>query len=189
MAKKKVVKINIQLRSIEEPDIDIIHVHQNTDCIFDLSGLLGNDLPWAPLSKAQIRKKIETKLERERTSLFGILVEDTGLVGLGYFSAGWDPWSPSVGLIIWPEYRRQGYGTEAALLLLKHGFEESLAHVINAENVDWNPEGIKFILNLGFKESGLARRDGLRHGQFFDTLYFDMLRKEYNAKYGMGGER
>ena len=91
MAKKYSKKKSIQFRSIEEPDIEVIHNHQNTDCTFDLSGILGNDLPWTPMSKAQIMKKVEKKLEGDRTSLFGIYMEDIGLVGLGYFSAGWDP--------------------------------------------------------------------------------------------------
>ncbi len=179
----------IQFRSIEEDEIKTIHKHQNTDCTYDLVGDFELDLPWAPATLDQIKTKLEEYQKKERTSIFAIFSNDDKFAGIAALSAEWDPWNPHMGVTIWPEHRRKGFGTEAAKLLLQAAFGDSVAHVVNCGVPDHNKEGLAFAESLGFKNQGAERRVGVIDGKFFDYVLLDMLRDEYLKLYPKEGER
>jgi len=171
----------VELRSVEDVELATIHKHHKREFRLELSEFLNLDLLWAPLGQAQIKAKIDEKQKEERSTLFSIWSKNNEFVGLGYFTAGWDPWCPFIDVIVWPEFRRKGYGTETVRLLLEAAFENSIAHVIECSAPDWNPAGLAFAEHLGFKRAGSSRRSGIIDGKFFDRLFFDMLRDEYLA--------
>ena len=178
----------IQFRSIEEDEIKAIHKHQNTDCTYDLVGDLELDLPWAPATLDQIKAKLAEYQKKEHTAIFAIYSKDDEFVGIADFSSRWDAWNPHMGVTIWPEHRRKGFGTEATKLLLKAAFDDSVAHVVNCGVPDHNKEGLAFAESLGFKNQGAERRAGVIDGEFFDYVLLDMLRDEYLKLYPKGGE-
>jgi RimJ/RimL family protein N-acetyltransferase len=178
----------IQFRSIEEDEIKAIHKHQNTDCIFELSGELDLDLPWAPATLDQIKAKLEELQKKERTAISAIYSNEDEFVGIAVLSAEWDTWNPHMGVTIWPEHRRKCFGTEVAKLLLEIAFDTSVAHVVNCGMPDFNKEGLAFAESLGFKNQGAERRAGVMDGKFFDYVLLDMLRDEYLELYPKGGE-
>ncbi len=186
--RRELASDKIQFRSIEEDETKTIHKHQNTDCTYDLSGELDLDLPWAPATLEQIKAKLEEFQKKECTAIFAIFSSDDECVGIAAFSAEWDPWNPHMGVTIWPEHRRKGFGTEAAKLLLKAAFGNSVAHVVNCGVPDYNKEGLAFAESLGFKNQGAERRAGVMDGKFFDYVLLDMLREEYLKLYPKGGE-
>jgi RimJ/RimL family protein N-acetyltransferase len=104
------------------------------------------------------------------------------------FSSRWDTWNPHLGVIIWPEHRRKGFGTEAVKLLLRAAFDNSVAHVVATGVPDFNKEGLAFAESLGFKNQGAYRRAGVVNGEFFNYVLLDMLRDEYLKLYPKGGE-
>jgi RimJ/RimL family protein N-acetyltransferase len=171
----------IELRSIEDVQLAEIHKHHNRELRLELSDFMNLEFPWVPLNQTQIKAKLEEMQKEERTALFGIWSRNNEFMGLGCFAANWDPWCPFINIIIWPQCRRKGYGTEAARLLLEAAFNNSIAHVIGCSAPEWNPVGIDFAESLGFKRAGASRRSGFIDGKFFDRFYFDMLRDEYMA--------
>ncbi len=171
----------VELISIEEEQLEEIHRLQNGELALELSEFMNLPISWVPLSLSEIRAKIEEMRKEERTSIFSIWSKNNEFVGLGYFSANWDPWCPYMNVIIWPQFRRRGYGRETAMLLLDAAFNNSIAHVVGCSAPDWNSDGIAFATSLGFKKAGAGRRFGIIEGKFFDQLYFDMLRDEYMA--------
>ena len=179
---------NIEFRSIEESEIDLIHKHQNGDCREDLSQMLDFDDIWAPMSKDQIKEKVEEVRKEERTLIFSIWTRDGQCIGMADYTARWDPWCPHFGILIWPEFRRKGHGKEAAVLLLRACFERSLAHNVGGWCAEWNSAGLAFAEKLGFTKVGIMRRCGFRNGEFTNGIFFDMLRPEYMAKYSPGGD-
>ncbi len=177
----------IRFRSIEEDEIKTIHKHQNTDCIDDISNMLEFDLPWAPATLDHIKSKIGEIRKKDHTTLFAIFSKDDEFIGMAIFGASWDTWSPYIHVLIWPEHRRKGFGTEAANLLLEASFNRSLAHVTCCSVSDYNKEGLAFAESLGFKNQGAERRVGMMDEEFFDQVYLDILREEYLAMRSEGG--
>ncbi len=167
------------LRSVEEEEIAEIRSLQNGGCRYEISGLLEFDPAWAPMSTDQVKAKLEEIRKEERNAVFGILSTGEELVGMGRFSADWDPQCPFLAVVIWPEHRRKGFGSEAATLLLEMCFGQSVARVVSCWIPEWNQDGLAFAESLGFKRCGIERRAGMRDGRFFNGVFLDMLRSEY----------
>ena len=178
----------LEYRSIEEPDIDLIHKYQNGECRHELSGILGFGESWAPMSKSQIKEKIDKTIKEKRTAIFTIWTRDGKCIGMSDYYSRWDPRTPHFGIVIWPEYRRQGYGTQAVEEMLKRCFEDSIAHSTSGYAEEWNEASLAFMDKLGFTKVGIERRAGIRNGKFYDGIFLDMLKTEYLARYSGGDE-
>lgn len=178
----------IHFCSIEQEQLEEIHKRQNTDCTYDLSMDLDLDPSWAPATLDQTKAKLEEFQKKDRTSIFAILSKDDEFIGIAAYSARWDTWNPHIGVTIWPEHRRRGFGTEAAKLLLYAAFDDSIAHVVSTGVAGYSKEGIAFAESLGFKKQGAMRRAGMIGGEFIDHMFFDILREEYDELYPKEGE-
>jgi RimJ/RimL family protein N-acetyltransferase len=95
---------------------------------------------------------------RERHAEFGILLGER------------DCWS-------------QGYGTEAARLILDHGFNRLNLHRIFLRVIDYNARGQASYAKLGFVEEGRLRQHHWREDGWHDMLYMGLLRDEFNARW------
>ncbi len=177
------------LRSVEDEEVAEIRDFQNGECRYEVSGMLDFDPAWAPMSTAQVKSKLEEILKEPRTAVFGIRSTGDELVGVGRFDAEWDPQSPFLQVVVWPEHRRKGYGTEVAGLLLEMCFGQSVARVVGCWVPEWNREGLAFAESLGFRRCGVERRAGMRDGRFFDGVFLDLLRGEYLERRGRAEAR
>jgi len=177
------------LRSVEAAEIAEIRNLQNGDCRYEISGMLDFDPAWAPMSTDQVKAKLEEVRKEDRTAVFAIWSAREELVGLGRFGAEWDPQCPFLQVVIWPEHRRKGLGTEAATLLLELTFGQSVARVANCWVPAWNTDGLAFAESLGFRRCGIERRAGMRDGRFYDGVFLDMLRGEYLERREKEGAR
>ncbi len=75
----------------------------------------------------------------------------------------------------------KGFGTEAATLIVKHGFEELNLHRIYLGTQDDNAGMQKLAATLGFKEEGRTRESIFKGGKFKDLIYYGLLRHEWKA--------
>jgi len=170
----------ITFKPLEESEIIRIKEHQNSDCAFDISEMIDFEPHWAPISLEELKEKLKEKQKKPRTSIFSIWTKQNDeYVGIAQWSASWDTWCPDVGVIIWPEFRRKGYGTEAARKLLDISFLQSPGHTVVSAAQDWNIPSQNFIKSLGFKDSGKMRRIGMKDGKYYDLIFFDILKNEY----------
>ena len=172
----------IEFKSIEEPEIIEIHKHQNGKCNYELSNVLDNEPAWTPMTLEQVKEAISKNQKKDRTSMFSIWADNV-FVGMGAWSSNWDTWGPWNYVIIWPEHRRKGHGTEAAKKLLSRSFSDSPAHALDTGTAEWNSPAIAFIKSLGFKEAGKFRLSNIKDGKYYDDLIFDILKTEY---FGVG---
>ena len=168
----------ISLRSIDEKELEEIHSYQNSDCTRDVAEFFDMPVKWAPMSIAEIREKIEGEKDNKRIRYFSIWHEND-FVGIGTFTSNWDTWGPYAGIVIWPEFRNKGLGTEAAKQLLDMSFLENPAHAMVQGAPDWNIPSIGLIKKLGFKEAGRMRDADMKNGKHHDWLFFDILKSEY----------
>ncbi len=90
-----------------------------------------------------------------RNAIFGILIGDK------------DAWG-------------QGYGPEAARLILKYGFEELGLHRIGLEAYSHNARALRAYEKAGFIHEGTLRESYFRHGTFHDTIVMSILASEWS---------
>jgi RimJ/RimL family protein N-acetyltransferase len=82
------------------------------------------------------------------------------------------------------EFWRQGFGTEAARLLLKYVFEDLGFNRLKSDTHLRNKASWKFQESLGFVREGVSRQDKYIGGEYVDDVLYGMLRDEYRRLYG-----
>ncbi len=78
-----------------------------------------------------------------------------------------------------PDYRSNGYGTEAIKLLLDYGFNYMNLNTINLSVLACNERAIKCYKKCGFKEAGVLRKSKYVNGKYYDTILMDILAEEF----------
>lgn len=77
------------------------------------------------------------------------------------------------------EYWSKGFGTEAAKLLIKYGFDQLNLHRISSSAWSFNDRSIRMHIKLGFSEEGRRREIVYKNGDYCDEVTFGLLRKEW----------
>ena len=76
-------------------------------------------------------------------------------------------------------YWSKGYGTEAAALIIRYGFEQLNLHRISSSAFSFNERSIKMHLKVGFKEEGRRREVFFKNGAYCDEVMFGLLREDW----------
>ena len=80
------------------------------------------------------------------------------------------------------EYCGKGYGTEAMNLILDYAFNSLNLHSVHLWAVESNERAVKSYGKCGFRYAG-RRRDAVTIlGKTFDSVYMDILDREFEAK-------
>lgn len=110
--------------------------------------------------------------------------EDWTLIGnSGFFDLDHTAHSGEIGIMIGDKsYWNRGYGTEAMLLLLRHGFETLNLHRIFLRVYASNPRAIRSYEKAGFVHEGRLRDAVYRRGSYGDVLMMSVLHPEWDAK-------
>lgn len=87
------------------------------------------------------------------------------------------------GLGIFPPYHRQGYASEAIILLLRYFFMELRYQKVVASVYDFNMASIGLHKKLEFSQEGRMRRMFYTVGEYYDEVILGMLREEFQEKY------
>lgn len=75
--------------------------------------------------------------------------------------------------------RGQGYGREAGLLLLDHGFNALNLHRIACGTFENNAAMLKLAAALGMRREGRRRKAAFKQGRYLDIVEFGVLADEY----------
>ena len=76
-------------------------------------------------------------------------------------------------------YWGRGYATEAALEMLRYGFEDLELHRIFASHFKHNPASGRVLRKLGMRHEGCQREHLRKWDQFVDSELYGILRKEW----------
>ena len=79
------------------------------------------------------------------------------------------------------DYWSKSYGTEAARLIIRYGFEQLNLHGINSFAISFNERSLRLHLKAGFKEEGRQREAVFKNGDYHDHVMFGLLKKEWQA--------
>ena len=145
--------------------------------------------PARPLSPGQVKKKYEA-FEKERDKQFYFALRTRAPDGpgrlLGFGQLKWIDWmhgGAELRLGIGASADRgQGYGGEAARLLLHYAFEELGLHRLTAMTFEYNPGAMRFLERQGFQLEVRMRRAVQRDFRRWDTLGYGLLRPEWEQQ-------
>jgi RimJ/RimL family protein N-acetyltransferase len=127
---------------------------------------------------------------RKRWEEDGMLGEDgsTLLVGKGAERIGLVAWRKQVttsvsycweiGLVLAPEFRGRGYGTEAQKLLVRYLFDHTTVHRIQAGTEVTNVAEQRALEKAGFTREGVMRGIAFRAGAWRDGVLYSILRSD-----------
>ena len=79
------------------------------------------------------------------------------------------------------EARGRGLGTEAVRLVCDYGFNAMELNSIWLLTFGWNIAGQKAYVKAGFKEFGRRRQARFFDGCYWDDIYYDLLREEFES--------
>lgn len=172
----------VKLRGFEKNDLEETHKAMNNP---NMTRYLS--VYFRPHSKEEEEEWIEKTWEkRQKGQEYTFAVEEKTseeLIGsVSLLSIKQKDKRAELGIWIKEDYWGKGYGTEAEELMVKYGFEELNLHSIYARAFDFNERSQKAIEKVGFKKVGKQRESLYRNGRYCDTLYYDMLKEEWEKK-------
>lgn len=132
--------------------------------------------------------EFEKRLNNPDSMFFTVILKDGGdqignvvLYDIHEYER-WCHW----GIKLDKSYWRQGYGTEAARLILRYVFEELGFNRLKSDTHLRNEASWKFQESLGFVREGVMRQDKYIAGQYVDDVLYGMLCDEYKELHGNG---
>ncbi|CAA9555390.1 MAG: hypothetical protein AVDCRST_MAG49-2869 [uncultured Thermomicrobiales bacterium] len=83
--------------------------------------------------------------------------------------------------LLGPEFRGQGYGTEAKHLLLEYAFDRLGLHALTSWVWEPNARSAAALAKQGYRPAGRVRWRDIKGGVYRDSLIFDVLRADWVA--------
>ncbi len=78
------------------------------------------------------------------------------------------------------DYLSKGYGFEATMLLLRHGFRDLNLNRIYLTVLKNNIRAIRAYLKAGFEEEGIQREAVFKDGSYVDVVCMSVLKRNFN---------
>lgn len=173
----------VVLRPFEPSDMPSLHSYLNS---LEIEGrrYIPWEYPWGtPLSRGQVEAIVQKWAGADKSLCLAVArLERDDLIGHAECDWEWDPHCPSISAVIAPHWQRQGYGSEVFRLLLRHLFENTVAHSVGCWLADWNEPALRFVQQRGFVIGGRMRRAGVRNGAYYDMIIADLLRPEWRER-------
>ncbi len=140
--------------------------------------------PAAPKSKAALSQWLEDMQNDKSGFLFGIRPVD-GQTLLGYAELDGILWSNGTAWLGLGLGERdnwgQGYGAEAAQLVLNFAFNELNLRRVQLTVFSYNERAIALYEKLGFVREGVYREYLQRDGRLHDMILYGLLRREWRT--------
>ncbi|TYL36837.1 GNAT family N-acetyltransferase [Natronococcus pandeyae] len=167
---------DVTLRTIETEDLEFLQREVNDPKI------------WRPIGRST-----PLNAEQEREFFEDIVCDDDGIhllvaadsepVGtIGLNSINREARRAELGYWIATEHHGRGYGTEAAKLLVEHGFDQLGLHRISARVFEFNDASKRLLESVGFTEEGVHRDTEFIDGEFQDTHWYGLLEDEWRLR-------
>ncbi|QED46738.1 GNAT family N-acetyltransferase [Cytobacillus dafuensis] len=136
-----------------------------------------------PYPKGSAKEFIANILEAEkegRVITYAIVLkEDHDLIGLISIRPVMEHRRGELGYWIGKPFWGKGYGTEAAKLLIKYGFDILNLNRIYAAAFTDNPGSWRIMEKCGMKHEGILRNHILKEDKPIDLTFYSILKEEY----------
>lgn len=170
----------IYLRPIEPDDVALLCQWANDP---EMRGLIGETRPSTYATALEYYEKVQADPSRLWLS---VVVRETqqliGETGLLRMFPAWrtTDWSLIIGS---PAARGQGYGTEAAWLMLNYAFGHLSFHRVAVGVVGFNTPALRLYESLGFQREGLQRDGYYYNHRFHDFVMLSLLEDEFRNRW------
>ncbi|MFW5896155.1 MAG: GNAT family N-acetyltransferase [archaeon] len=81
-----------------------------------------------------------------------------------------------------PEFHGQGYGSDAAGTMIEYAFEDLNLRRVTARCGSFNEGSAALLKSLGFEQEGRLREASWYRGEYYDTLWYGLLRREWRER-------
>jgi RimJ/RimL family protein N-acetyltransferase len=165
----------VDLRTIEREDAEFLRELSHHPRVRDYAG------PDAPVSGEAHESDLLDRIGRD--DAVELLVcdgdERVGDVSLAPIDdrRGW----ANLGYAVHPDYQGEGYATEAARLVVDHGFAALGLHRVSATIHADNEASKRVAEKLGFTHEGTKRDDDFVDGDYVDREVYGLLREEWDG--------
>ena len=168
----------LMLRPIEASDLDAMHAIQSDPEI-------SRYLYWEPRSRSEVEEFIASSsasLEKEGDKLrLAVVLRESGDV-IGDVVLVWsssEHQQGEIGFIFNPDHQGKGYATEAAVELLRFGFEGVKLHRIVGRCDDRNVASTRVMEHLGMRREAHLRENEFVKGEWQGEIVYAMLASEW----------
>ncbi|SDQ41383.1 GNAT family N-acetyltransferase [Natronobacterium texcoconense] len=168
----------ITLRTLESEDVDVLQ-HGAGDP--EIRHLTGN-------SKVRSRDELEKTLEDDNVTILLVCLDDPGEPGpvdtddvrrVGVVSVSEWTRNPRVGFWLRSGVQGEGYGREAAALLVDYVFRSYDTPTVKAKAFEHNEASRGLLESLGFEQEGRLRMNAFVDGEYRDGILYGILREEW----------
>ncbi len=138
-----------------------------------------------PLAEIEEEKWFEKTVQSSTELVLTIenyeIGEERQIIGnCGFHGISWKDRNATFGIFVGdPAFWGNGYGTEAANLMIRFGFEQLNFHRINSSVLNFNERSLKMHLNLGFQVEGNRRQNIFKNGAYYDEIILGLLREKW----------
>ena len=168
----------VRLRGVEPTDAE-------TFFQWNLDSGMGRalDFVWPPISQALVAKQVqEMALRTLEADNFTWVIEDGSGRAVGSVAThdcNRRNGTFGYGISVAAEHQRRGYATEAICHILKYYFEELRYQKATIQVFGYNEISASLHEKLGFVKEGVLRQMIYTGGQYWDLLYYGMVRAEW----------
>jgi RimJ/RimL family protein N-acetyltransferase len=166
----------VTLRSFETEDIKELHRWSNDPVSMLMVGR-------APLTYEQVAKQVEKK-RQNGDLLLAVENEESKLIGWVFLqNIEHEHGRASIGILLAPEARGQGYGKHAMERMINIGFNQLRLNKIYLTTRGINEHAITLYTKIGFIVEGQLRKHAYIDGNYCDTYFMGILASEWKQKY------
>jgi len=135
--------------------------------------------------KDEVRQKVVERINSDWYKQYIIQRNNSertpvGLIHLHWYIKERESWE--IGFCIFPDYQRQGYGLEAAKMVLKFAFEEWNAHKVVGMCNENNRASKTLMEKMGMTLEGIFREELPWPDRWDNQLFYCILDREYRKK-------
>lgn len=174
---------DIYLRTVELEDADILSKwFNNKENIKYMSTIIR----CKPHSKESVKNEIEN-YDDNYEKLFMVYLKgfEKPIGHIGIDDIDFDDRRAEIFFLLGEkEDKGKGYGIAMARLLLDYAFNKLKLNSLFASSTVDNKPAISILENVGFKRIGIRRQYNYINKKFYDEIFFDITREDYdNSKY------
>ena len=164
------------LRALEPEDLEFLYQIENNETFWEVSHTQ------APFSKFLLKQYLENAhLDIFEAKQLRLLIENTstkeqiGMIDLFDFNPQHK--RAGVGILIHPEYQKNGFASDALSILIKYSFSHLNLHQLYANITSDNSKSISLFTKHNFNKIGLKKDWILSDGNFKDEILYQLIKE------------
>ena len=168
----------VSLRTIEEQDLPFLQEAINHRSVWHGIGQSH------PVNAQQEQEFFEEQVSGDDTVNLLVTTGPETPVGTVSLTIKGEVHRAELGYWIAPDHQSEGYGTEAAGLLVDYGFDQRGLHRIEARVFEFNDPSQRLLESLGFTQEGTHRESQFADGEYQNMLWYGVLTDEWEWETG-----